>query len=157
MALERLHRDANGDLVYRFTRPWSDGTMGIKLSPLELLEKLSALVPPPRVHQVRYGGCLAPHSKLRSAIMPTSRQQGAGESKAASSASGWGWARLLRRVFGIATATCPSCQQGSLQIIAAITQAPVIRKILHHLKLSADPPLIAPARLPQLTLALASS
>jgi hypothetical protein len=28
--------------------------MGIKLSPLELLEKLSALLPPPRVHQVRY-------------------------------------------------------------------------------------------------------
>ena len=26
-------------------RPWSDGTTGIKLSPLELLEKLAALVP----------------------------------------------------------------------------------------------------------------
>jgi hypothetical protein len=49
LALERLHQDANGDLVYRFTRAWSDGTMGIKLSPLELLEKLAALVPPPRV------------------------------------------------------------------------------------------------------------
>jgi hypothetical protein len=37
-----------------------DGTTGIKLSPLELLEKLAALVPLPRVHLVRYGGCLAP-------------------------------------------------------------------------------------------------
>jgi hypothetical protein len=44
--------------------------MGIKLSPLELLEKLSALLPPPRVHQVRYGGCLAPHVMLRGTIMP---------------------------------------------------------------------------------------
>ncbi len=41
MALERLHQDANRDFVYRFTRAWSDGTMGIKLSPLELLEKLA--------------------------------------------------------------------------------------------------------------------
>ena len=75
--------------------------MGIKLSPLELLEKLSALVPPPRVHQVRYGGCLAPHSKLRGAIMPTPRQQGVSEPKAVSGSSGWDWVRLLQRVFDI--------------------------------------------------------
>ena len=42
VSLERLEEDANGDLVYHFTRPWSDGTTGIKLSPLELLEKLAA-------------------------------------------------------------------------------------------------------------------
>ena len=48
VSLERLAYDANGDLIYTFTRPWSDGTTGIKLSPLELLEKLAALVPLPR-------------------------------------------------------------------------------------------------------------
>jgi hypothetical protein len=46
-------------------------------------------------------------------------------------------------------ARCPFCQQGALRIIAAITQGEVIRKILRHLKLAADPPLIAPARLRQ--------
>src|SRR5262245_11071758 len=50
VALERLQAAANGDLVYTFTHPWSDGTMGIRLSPVELLEKLAALVPLPRVH-----------------------------------------------------------------------------------------------------------
>ena len=40
VSLERLEQDANGDLMYLFNRPWSDGTTGIKLSPLELLEKL---------------------------------------------------------------------------------------------------------------------
>src|SRR6516164_5142303 len=50
MSLERLQAEANGDLVYTFTHPWSDGTMGIRLAPLELLEKLAALVPLPRVH-----------------------------------------------------------------------------------------------------------
>jgi hypothetical protein len=71
VSLERLTEDDHGDLVYMFTRPWSDGTTGIKLSPLELLEKLAAIVPLPRVHLVRYSGCLAPHSTLRAAIIPT--------------------------------------------------------------------------------------
>ena len=75
VALERLEAAANGELVYRLTKPWSDGTTGITLSPLELLEKLAALVPLPRVHLVRYGGCWAPHSRRRGAITPTPRQQ----------------------------------------------------------------------------------
>ena len=37
--LERLEEAANGDLVYTFTKPWSDGTTGITLSPLELLDR----------------------------------------------------------------------------------------------------------------------
>lgn len=45
----------------------------------ELLEKLAALIPLPRMHLVRYGGCLAPHSHLRGAIVPTPRQQGVEE------------------------------------------------------------------------------
>jgi hypothetical protein len=56
LSLERLDINTDGDLLYTFTRPWSDGTTGIKLSPLELLEKLAALVPLPRMHLVRYGG-----------------------------------------------------------------------------------------------------
>ena len=43
---------------------------------MELIEKLAALVPLPRMHLVRYGGCLAPHSHLRGAIIPTPRQKG---------------------------------------------------------------------------------
>ena len=36
VSLERLEEDANGDLVYTFTKPWADGTTGMTLSPLEL-------------------------------------------------------------------------------------------------------------------------
>jgi hypothetical protein len=39
VSLERLERDANGELLCGLTSPWSDGTLGIKLSLLELLEK----------------------------------------------------------------------------------------------------------------------
>src|SRR5215469_11273343 len=81
--------------------PWSDGTRGIRLSPLELLEKLAALVPLPHVHLVRYGGCLAPHSHLWGAIRPTLRQQGLDGAEAHPRTPYWPWARLLGRVFGL--------------------------------------------------------
>ncbi len=146
VSLERLQEDANGDLLYTFTHPWSDGTTGITLSPLELLEKLAALVPLPHVHLVRYSGCLAPHSALREAIIPTPRQQGVDGEETQRGTPYWPWARLLKRVFALEMGTCPFCQRGVLRIIAVITQGEVISKILRHLKLSADPPPIAPAR-----------
>jgi hypothetical protein len=145
VSLERLTHDANGDLVYTFTHPWSDGTTGIRLSPLELLEKLAALVPLPHVHLVRYGGCLSPHSPLRHAIMPTPRQQGLDGEETPRSTPYWTWARLLKRVFALEMGTCPWCQRGVLRLIAVITQREVIRKILRHLKLAVDPPPIASA------------
>ena len=96
------------------------------------------------------GGCLAPHRHLRGAIIPTPRQQGIEDEAATDTgAPRWRRARLLKRVFALAMARCPFCQQGSLRIIAAITHGEVIRKVLRHLKLAADPPPIAPARLRQ--------
>jgi hypothetical protein len=157
VSLERLTQDANGDLVYTFTHPWSDGTTGIRLSPLELLEKLAALVPLPRVHLVRYGGCLAPHSHLRSAITPTPRQQGVEDEEPDTGSPRWDWAQLLKRVFALDMARCPFCQRGALRIIAAITQGEVIRTILRHLKLAVDPPPLAPARLRQEAFAWSSA
>jgi putative transposase/transposase-like zinc-binding protein len=146
VSLERLQEDANGDLVYTFTHPWSDGTTGITLSPLELLEKLAALVPLPRVHLVRYGGCLAPHSHLRGAIRPTPRQQGLDGEEAHTGTPYWPWARLLGRVFGLEMSTCPFCRRGTLRLIAVIAQESVITRILRHLQLASVPPPIAPAR-----------
>jgi hypothetical protein len=140
VALERLAQDANGELVYTFTHPWSDGTTGIRLSPGEFLEKLAALVPLPHVHLVRYGGCLAPHSHLREAIRPTPRQQGMDGADTPTGTPYWHWARLLGRVFGLKMGTCPLCQCGTLRLIAIITQGAVIHKILRHLKRAADPP-----------------
>lgn len=89
---------------------------------------------------------MAPQSTLRGAIIPTPRQQGVGEPEASTPSPHWSWARLLKRVFGIDMERCPVCQQGTLRIIAAITEVSVIKKILRHLKLAVDPPPIAPAR-----------
>ena len=114
-------------------------------------------MPLPRVHLVRYGGCLAPHSHLRGAIIPTPRQHGVDEEETDTGSPRWSWARLLKRVFALAMARCPWCQEGALRIIAAITQGKVIRKIPQHLKLSADPPPMAPARVRQEAFAWSSA
>jgi hypothetical protein len=124
---------------------------------MELLEKLAALVPLPRMHLVRYGGCLAPHSHLRGAIIPTPRQQGVEDEERDSGSPRWSWARLLKRVFALDMARCPWCHEGTLRIIAAIPHGEVIRKILRHLKLAVDPPPIAPARVRQEAFAWSSA
>jgi len=146
VSLERLAEDANGDLLYPFTHPWADGTTGIRLAPLELLEKLAVLVPLPHVHLVRYGGDLAPHSHLRGSVIPTPRQQGLDGAETHPGTPYWPWARLLGRIFGLDMRTCPFCRRGSLHIIAVITQEAVITRILRHLQLASVPPPIAPAR-----------
>ena len=40
----------------------------LHLTPLELIDRIAALVPPPRTHRHRYLGVLAPNSPLRAAV-----------------------------------------------------------------------------------------
>ena len=37
IAEQRLERDETGEIVYKLKQPWDDGTLGIKLSPSELI------------------------------------------------------------------------------------------------------------------------
>ena len=57
-------------LVFSLKTHWADGTCQLVLSPMELLEKLAALVPPPRLNLVRYHGVLAPACPDRAQIVP---------------------------------------------------------------------------------------
>jgi hypothetical protein len=70
VAMERLEPLPDGRLLYRFKRPWSDGTTHVVLEPLELMEKLVAIVPAPKAHLLRYSGILAPAAKWRASIVP---------------------------------------------------------------------------------------
>jgi len=56
-------------LLYRMKRP-RHGSSWLALTPDELLAKLATLVPPPRVHGLRYHGVFAPHARLRSRVVP---------------------------------------------------------------------------------------
>ena len=73
--MERLRKEGN-DLVYRCAKQRSEPTSDkrgtkvdeLHLTPLELIDRIAALVPPPRTHRHRHFGVLAPNSPLRAAV-----------------------------------------------------------------------------------------
>ena len=71
-----------------------DGTCQILLSPQELLEKLAALVPPPRLNLVRYHGVLAPASPDQAQIVPGPSALTQAEGCEHDGARGWGCTRI---------------------------------------------------------------
>jgi hypothetical protein len=74
LTTQRLSRLDDGRLLYKLKHRWRDGTTHVIFEPLELLEKLVAIVPPPRFHVVRYHGVLAPRAGSRREIVRDRRQ-----------------------------------------------------------------------------------
>jgi len=64
-ALDRLRELDRECLIYDHPKRGPVGSGPQLLTPLELLDRLAALVPPPRLHRYRYFGVLAPNSPLR--------------------------------------------------------------------------------------------
>ena len=137
VATERLALTPSGQVRYQLKTPYRDGTTHIVLEPLDLMARLAALVPPPRMHLTRYHGVFAPHSKLRAAITPAGRGAGAkgakpdAEAPAVPKHVAMNWAQRLKRVFAIEIDTCARCQ-GRLRVIASIEEPEVIARILAH-------------------------
>jgi hypothetical protein len=67
-ALNRLHECDREHLIYHHPKPGPGGSGPQLLTPLELLDRLAVLVPPPRIHRRRYFGVLAPNAPLRTAV-----------------------------------------------------------------------------------------
>ena len=129
------------------------GTEMLLFSPMELMEKLAALVPRPRIHGTRYHGLFAPHSKARSKIV-LREQKDKKEPRLTDSLSDnvkkesrMSWAKLMNRVFKIDVTLCRFCK-GEIKVVAAIMERTAIQKILSHLGLPTEPPAILPARSP---------
>jgi hypothetical protein len=75
LTLTRLKRQEDGRLSYRMKRPLPDGTRHLFFSGLELLRRLSCLVPPPRAHLTRFHGVFAPGAKLKPWVRPQQQAQ----------------------------------------------------------------------------------
>jgi hypothetical protein len=58
VAQDRLHLTGNGQLRLQLRHRWSDGTTHLLFDPLELLERLAALTPRPRINLILYHGVL---------------------------------------------------------------------------------------------------
>jgi len=136
LAASRLKRLPSGRIRYKLRKPWHDGSTHIEFEPLMLMRRLALLIPPPRQHQLRYHGLFAPNAKHRkklAALLPSPQR--------------WQWAALLRRVFKIDVESCPKCE-GTLKLVAMITETVALTRLLTHLGLPTSPPQIEPARLP---------
>ncbi len=173
VATERLSELSDGRLLYRLKRPWRNGTTAVIFEPQDLLAKLAALVPAPRVHLVRYHGVLGPAAAWRALIIPTddnntesapaqgnavtssdSLDTGVAEEPQPKSAEerrhNYSWAQLMKRVFAIDVLQCDRCG-GVMRLIAAIHSPEATRKILDCLGLpSRAPPMAAAVREPDL-------
>jgi ribosomal protein S27E len=78
----RLALTVSGQVRYTLKTPYRDGTTHVVLKPLDLMARLAALVPPPRMHLTRYHGVFAPRSgalaqqRSRPLIRPSRRRHG---------------------------------------------------------------------------------
>jgi hypothetical protein len=152
VASPRLKLRGDGRIEYELKHPWRDGTTAVVFEPLELIERLVALIPAPRANLLRYHGSLAPGSKLRRLIVP--RAPEGHDADAHSCPPGgpteprrprYSWAELMRRVFERDVLECPRCS-GRMRLISTITQPEVIRAILECIGLPPRAPPIRPSR-----------
>jgi hypothetical protein len=160
-ALERIEQVNEDRILYRLPKPQRDGRTQLTLTPLELIDHLAALIPPPRLHRHRYHGVLAPNSRLRGAATADGRdadlsgEQPPPQRASHPSASPPGrrtsahylWAMLLARLFVALSLVCPRCG-AEMRIVAFITETAPIGRILTHIGEPAEPPRISPARGP---------
>ena len=150
-ALEHLYQLDAEHLIYPKPKPRSDSPRDLVLTPLELIDKIAALIPPLRAHRHRYYGVLAPNSALRAAVtamapLPVVVQPLVEATTADApphrAASHYLWAMLLARIYETLPLVCPLCQS-PMRIIAFVTDGSSVRKILDHIGETAQPLRIA--------------
>jgi len=158
-ASERLNWLRAGEqLSYALPKPMPNGCLVLHLTPLELLDKLAKLIPPPRKHRLRYYGVFAPNAPLRKAVtaqadmavdatIPTAPKSTDEMESRPNHDARYLWAALLARIYEVLPLVCPHCG-AEMRLIAAITDKPSIERILSHIGEPRRPPRVTPARGP---------
>jgi hypothetical protein len=161
VAHDRIQLTGDGQVLVELRHRWADGTTHVVFDPIELLERLAALTPRPRINLVLYYGVLGARAAWRSRLgTPDLRagardaaglERGAEPSTPATTGArvrpNRPWAELMQRSFGFDVLACPRCG-GRLHLIALIEEAGVVRRILTHLGVPAEVPAARPARPP---------
>jgi len=172
LSTQRLSYDAREDWVrYRPKKGPPGDPEVFQWKPLDFLERFAKLIPPARLHLVRYHGALAPRSPLRPAVTRSARDglaceelvagvaagavgaalaaagRAAGEALGAAARS---WAACLRRVFEVEALLCPGCAK-EMTLVAFVNDDGELRRLMAHLNLpietSQDPARKISARL----------
>lgn len=98
IATTRLSVDGQGRVIYRYKRPFRDGSTHVVLEPLDFMARLAALVPRPQLNLTRSHGVFAPNFKRRGLVVP---RQPRGRVDNDKPLAPMNWAQRLKRVFKI--------------------------------------------------------
>jgi len=148
LALWQLEELPGGRIGFHLKHAAPDGTEMLVLEPLELLEKLAALIPKPGEHHIHFFGVLAAHAARRAEVIPLRGDEEPGTAQLGGrTRRRLSWAQLLRRVFALEILLCPLCG-GQRRVIAAIEKGAVAKAILECLGLPTELPPRAAARGP---------
>ena len=112
LAKDRFELVENKQITLRLKRSFSDGTTHLLFSYGEFLEKLMALIPPPRSHLVRWAGCFTPNSPLRKVITLKPHVKKAFQFKddaEENTLKNSSWSKMLARAFKIDVTQCEQC------------------------------------------------
>lgn len=156
---ERLQIREDGKVVLQLKSKWADGTSHLLFTAGEFIEKLAALIPPPRSHLVRWAGVFAPNSPFRKEITlkPEAKkgfdfaedgEDGSGCGKRRKNYKNYNWSKMLARVFQVDVLKCECCG-GHLRPVCAVTDSDSIRRYLKHMDIDYDPPPRGPPRFTQ--------
>jgi hypothetical protein len=161
VAQDRVHLTPEGQVLLDLRHPWTDGTTHLVFDPIELLERLAALTPRPRINLLLHYGVLGARSAWRSRLSgddpsPLAAPAAPEAGTTARRGTNWLWAELMQRTFGFDVLECPRCA-GRLELIALIEDPRVIRRILNHLALPTEVPAARAARSPPLPIAQSDS
>ena len=164
VAQDHLQLTDEGQVRLELRRPWADGTTHLLFDPVELLERLAALTPRPRINVILYYGVRAPRAAWRSRVVQLGAAASFGAAAEPDAAAdghlkaadcrhtrNYLWTELMRRSLGLDVLACPRCG-GRLTLIALIEDPAVIVRVLGHLGLPTDIPEAQPARAPPLHL-----
>jgi hypothetical protein len=185
--MDRLRKEGC-DLVYRCAKQHSEPGSEkrgakvdeITLTPLELIARIAAPVPPPRTHRHRYFGVLAPNSPHRAAVVALAApaqpyKEFVVQTEPANMSEGAPALALLGHAIPPEPEPVPPKRSpahylwavliariyevfpllcpmcgGQMRLIAFITEGTQIRRILDHIGVASEPPQSSPARGPPL-------
>jgi len=150
LGIQRLEVIGQNSVLLRLKTPWRDGTHSLTFTFSEFLEKLTALIPPPRSALVRWGGCFAPASPYRKEIVlrPHAKKGFDRETEETTPQVRFNRSKLLARTFKVDVDTCADCG-GKVRIMGAITDPMETRRYRQHVGEVSMPPSRAPPRYTQ--------
>ena len=159
---DRVELTEDGEVKLRLKSSWTDGTTHLLFSPEEFIEKLLALIPPPRSHLIRWSGVFAPASKYRKDItLDNSKKKGfqfenSRQEECKKNIKNSNWSKMLARTFKIDVTKC-IYWRSDMYVVAAILKKEEIQRYLTHEKLDPNPPARAPPVEKELNLSDTSS